>query len=131
MRRIKRRRLFAGLLIISVEALGLAGSAALAVHDVPGDCDFPGVENCFFEFDHGVGLGGLDEGANAIDETTILSPGLGTPPDDWAQNNFDEANPGTPLGYCEPGDNSCGYVSGPTVDPDAPRGRGIQEFVHI
>jgi len=105
----------------SVKLLGAIFSAGLAfslttyaVHEI-------GV----FELDNGT------TGANAIDQSTITNPDAGSPnPDDWAQNNFNN------LGNCPDPDgagpllapSSCGYVSGPNVDPANPGGSAFRSL---
>lgn len=70
-----------------------------AVHDID-----------VFELDNG------QLGANAIDETNIGNADASAP-DDWAQT-----------GNCPAGLASCGYVSGPTVDPDNPGGSAFKSL---
>ncbi|MWV14689.1 hypothetical protein F3I16_01415 [Pseudomonas sp. L-22-4S-12] len=70
-----------------------------AVHDID-----------VFELDNG------QLGANAIDETDIGNADASAP-DDWAK-----------VGGCPNGLASCGYVSGPTVDPDNPGGSAFKSL---
>jgi len=89
----------------SVYLLGAIFSAGLAfslttyaVHDIN-----------VFELDNST------TGANAIDES-LITDADDSSPDDWAQNNFPDT------GICPGGLHSCGYVSGPNVNPLAPGG---------
>lgn len=70
-----------------------------AVHDID-----------VFELDNGT------KGANAIDETNIGNADFSAP-DDWAK-----------VGGCPNGLASCGYVSGPLVDPDNPGGSAFKSL---
>jgi len=90
---------------------GLAFSlTTYAVHDID-----------VFELDNST------TGANAIDETLTNNADAGMK-DDWARNNFPNLGQCFDLNGVELNINSCGYVSGPNVDPENPGGSAFRSL---
>ena len=95
----------------AVFTAGLAFSlTTYAVHDVE-----------VFELDNST------TGANAIDESNTDNADASSP-DDWARNNYPNLGQCFDLEGNELDINSCGYVSGPNVDPTNPGGSAFRSL---